>query len=85
MYLRKRGSIRTISDHQLVKLISRMKSRVMGSMGKLAEPWNHGMELMVDSPETLMMISSSRSLPEQGEGGINKLDIDSRLFEVNLG
>jgi hypothetical protein len=61
-----------------------MKSLDMGSMGKLLRS-HYGSELMIDSPETLMMISSLRSLPEQGEEGINKLDTDSRLSEVNLG
>jgi hypothetical protein len=84
MYLRKRGYTRTISDHQSVRLISKMKSLDMGSMGKLLRS-HYGSELMVDLPGTLMMISSLRSLLEQGEEGTNKLDIDSRPFEVNLG
>jgi hypothetical protein len=84
MYLRKRGYIRTISDHQLVKSISRMRSLDMGSMGKLLQS-RLGSELMVDSPETPMTISSLRLLLKQGEEGINKLDIDSRLSEVSLG
>jgi len=56
----------------------------MGSTGKLFGSWLRH-ELMVDSPETLMTISSSRLLLEQGEEGIDKLDIDSRPFEVNSG
>jgi hypothetical protein len=56
----------------------------MGSMGKLLQS-QYGSELMVDSPETPMTISSLRLLLKQGEEGINKLDIDSRLSEVNSG
>ena len=75
MSLRKRDYIHMISGHLSVKLISRMKSRVTDSTGKLPHLYRR-VVLMIDSPETLMMISSSRSLPRQGEGGIDKLDID---------
>jgi len=56
----------------------------MGLMGKLLGSFFQH-ELMIVSPETLMMISSLRLLLGRGEGGIDKLDIDSRPFEVNLG
>lgn len=56
----------------------------MGSRGKLRDPllWH---ELIVDSRETLTMISSLKSPPGPEVGGIDKLDTDSKLFEVNLG
>lgn len=56
----------------------------MGLMGKLLGSFFQH-ELMIVSPETLMTTSLSRLLLGQGEGGIDKLDIDSRLCEVNLG
>jgi len=56
----------------------------MDSRGKLSGPRSE-IELMIDSLEMPMMISSSKSLPRLEEGGTDKLDIDSRLFEANLG
>ena len=40
---------------------------------------------MTDLLVMQMMISLSKSSPRQGEGGTDKLDIDSRPSEVNLG
>jgi hypothetical protein len=60
-----------------------MKSPDTGSRGKLIGTLRC-QELMIDSPEMLMMISLLRSHPRLEEEGIDKLDIDSRRFEVNL-